>query len=213
MILTSEYLVELYQMNYARSWKVALIVFALVHPGCRKDHLADPYLSSAAKTDFIVAGERDDGITYTDINPDWEKHGFGLYNDSVNIDLNNDNITDASFHYITVLSGSEYDQQTSVNCYNGAEISVTPKNEGDTINTLSGWSTPGALLCFTKIDFVSSDTTYTGQWNGVQDQYIGIRVIQNGRRLYGWIRLSVLVPPAIVYVQQIIVKDFACRKN
>jgi hypothetical protein len=199
-------------MKSVKFLPAVFIFFAFVQAGCRKDHFAETLVSPVKKTDFIVAGDNGAGISYYDLIPDWEKHGFGLINDSISIDINNDSIVDASFHYITIVSGSEYDQQTSVNCYNGAEISIAPKNAGDTIHSSSGWSAIGALLCFTKINFASSDTTYSGPWNGVDDHYIGIKVTKNRHVLYGWIRISVLVPPAIVYVQQIIVKEFACRK-
>lgn len=188
---------------------VLLLIFLTA---CEKDQFNSEKHSDARK-DFILAGETSTDVYYHDIVPDWEKHGFGLINDSVNIDINNDNKVDVCIRYTTFLSSSEYDQQTTVDCYNGASVSLTPKNLNDTIGVSSAWTSSTAILCYTKIDLATNDTTFIGQWHGVNNKYIGVKIRKGNRLTFGWIRMSLLVPPSIVYVQQIIVKDFGCRIN
>ncbi|MCX6291970.1 MAG: hypothetical protein NT126_09440 [Bacteroidetes bacterium] len=187
-------------------------ISTLVLGSCQKDHFTNVGLLHPGN-DYIVAGDAGPELYYYDLNPDWEKHGFGLFNDSVNLDINGDHVVDISFKYTTYISGTEYDQQTSVSSFNGSAVSVMPKNISDTIDASSAWTTSPALLCFTKINMITPDTAYTGPWQGVENHYIGIKIIQNGQTVYGWVRMSVLIRPAIVYIQQIIVKDFACRRS
>ncbi len=188
------------------------LFFILFLGSCEKDHSVCDKASIRHRKESIVTGETGDHIYYRDIDPDWEKHGFGLLNDSLNIDVNGDYIPDVSIQYTSFLSGTEYEQQTSVSCMNGAFISLAPKNQGDVIDAYSEWTSSASLLCFTKINFISSDTTYTGSWNGISDKYLGVRIRKNRPSLFGWIKMSLLVPPSIVYVQQVIVKEYACQK-
>ena len=188
-----------------------IIIFAITLISCKKDSFTGSN-QPETRENFIFSGEKGPGIYYHDINPDWEKHGFGLFNDSLNIDLNADGIPDVSIKYTTFLSGTEYDQQTSVSCLNGARISLAPKNQGDTIGYNSSWTTTASVLCYTKIDFATSDTAYTGVWKDTHDKYLAVKIIKNNRVLFGWIRMSLLVPPEIVYIQQIIVKDYAWKE-
>ncbi len=177
---------------------------------CEKDPFEGQEQAVQSKA-ILLGGKTGHGIIYHDINPDWEKHGFGLFNDSLNIDIDSDGTNDISIKYTTFLSGTEYDQQTSVSCLNGSAISPFPKNFGDTICVSPAWTNSDALLCYTKIDFAANDTSQTGDWKDTHDKYLGIKIIKNSRALFGWVRMSVLVPPEIVYIQQIIVKDYACE--
>ena len=170
-------------------------------------------MSSDKKKDFILAGETGSDISYHDINPDWDRYAFGIAPDSINLDINDDQLTDVSIRYSTFSGGSSYIAQTTVNCFNNASISLAPKNQGESIYRYSSWSTSISILGFTKIDFTVSDTSSSGAWISTLDKYLGVKIFQNGRTSYGWIRMSLLVHPATPYVQQIIVKDFACRKN
>jgi len=164
------------------------------------------------RKDFILAGETGADINYHDITPDWERYAYGLAGDSINIDLNADNLADISIKYATFSGTDNYITQTTVSSLNGAEFSLSPKNLYDTINAFSSWSSSTSLLSFTKIDFSTNDTSLSGLWISKLDKYLGVKISKNGQITYGWIRMSLLVNPATVYVQDIVVKDFACRK-
>ena len=179
---------------------------------CRKDHIIHD-IPSDNKKKFILAGERGVDISYYDINPDWNRYAYGLAPDSLNIDINNDHITDVSIRYASTIGASNYIVQTTVSCYHGASFSLAPKNRNDTINENSSWSTSNSILGFTKIDFTTADTTSSGAWISTTDKYLGVKVFKNGRTSYGWIRMSLFVNPATIYIQQVMVKDFAFRKN
>jgi hypothetical protein len=180
--------------------------------GCSKDSLPDLSTSQKAK-DFILAGEQSSDIHYNDFNPDWDRYAFGINKDSLNIDINHDNTIDLSIQYSTFAPVNEYDVQTTVVCYNGSSICLLPKNFNDTINSHSSWQSSTALLCFTKIDFITSDTTNTGPWTGIQDKYLGVKVLKNGRNQFGWIRISLPVHPQTIYIQEVSVKEFGCRNS
>ena len=187
-----------------------LIVFAM---SCKKDHFAYVTNPTKEKKEFILAGEKGDGIYYHDITPDWIRYAYGLIGDSINIDMNDDNAVDICIKYSTITSSSSYITQTSVNCLNGAMFSLSPKNMNDTINAPSSWSSTISLLSFTKIDFATSDTTVSGPWISTSDKFLGVKVMHNGKATYGWIRMDLIIHPATVYVQEITVKDFAWRNS
>jgi len=178
---------------------------------CQKDNLStlQPGLLPG---DYILAGDDGSGISYHDIHPDWDRYAYGLAGDSIVLDINADQVNDISIKYSTGTSASQYVAQTTVTCLNNASVSLAPKNQGDTISSTSGWTSAPSLLCYTKIDFASGDTSLLGQWHSVKDKYLGVRIVKNGITRYAWIRMTLLVHPATVYVQEIIVKDFGYRR-
>ncbi len=179
---------------------------------CHKEPLIPPFNSVPDKKDFILAGEMGNSIYYDNISPDWERYAYGLTGDSIVIDINNDNTTDVSIKYATISAANSYTTQTTVSALNGALFSLSPKNLNDTIHSSSSWSSSTSLLSFTKIDFATSDTSVSGPWISKTDKYLGIKITKNGQVMYGWIRMSLLVHPVTVYIQDIIVKDFACMQ-
>jgi len=188
-----------------------LLLSLLINISCEKNH--DDENPENTRKDFIIAGKTGDDVLYTDINPDWDKYAYGLSPDSINVDVNQDHVADISIRYSTSSSTSGYTVQTSVSAYNGAYFSPEPINLNDEINSLSGWINTTSLLAFTKIDFASSDTSVSGAWISKQDKYLGVQVTEHGRKTYGWIRISIFIHPETIYIQQVVVKDFACQKD
>jgi hypothetical protein len=188
-----------------------LLLLLVINLSCEKK--SDDAGSESTRKDFILAGETGDDIKYTDINPYWNRYAYGLSPDSINIDINGDHLTDISIRYSTLSSSSAYSVQTTVSSFNGAYYLDEPKDSNEIISASSGWINSTSILAFTKIDFSANDTSVSGSWISKKDKFLGVEVSKHGRKIFGWIRISLLIHPETVYIQQVIVKDFACMKD
>jgi hypothetical protein len=184
-------------------------VFGLA--GCEKDNI-DSQPDQNTKKDFILAGERSSQTRYYDLNPDWDRYAFGLAGDSINLDINADSVPDISIKYSTLAIASTYTTQVTAKSLHGTKYTAVPVKPGDAIDAHSSWTTSTTLLGFAKIDFATSDTTFTGDWISTEDQFIGVSLVKNNRNFYGWIRISVFVHPVTIYLEEIRVKDFCCQR-
>ncbi len=155
-------------------------------------------------------------IVYTDVVPDAIISGSGSYS----LDLNNDG---AGNFTLTVGSGI-----THCGFYEGHESSADATSEGESKIAKSG-NYPTALHELEVIDnsltwsgfsyqilrFVESGTfsfcnlSY-GNWSGLNDHYLGLKMVSSGKTYYGWARLSVNVS---AFAASITIKDYAFNSN
>ena len=188
-----------------------LLIASAMIVSCQDDDLMIDSLLYSRK-DFILAGETGTGIYSRDLIPDWEAYAYGIAGDSISMDINRDFVPDVRIQYNTISATNSYIVQTSLYCLNGAAISIEPKIENDSVHKILSWSASPSILGFTKIDFITNDTTSSGAWISSTDKFLGVKITVNGRITYGWIKMSLLVHPATVYVQKICVKEFAGQK-
>ncbi len=151
---------------------------------------------------FLMPLNGNASIVYYDITPDsvffLQEIPFTLLTGShVDIDFNNDAVTDCSFGWITLISGfggddwavfmesgdnntTEFKMDLSLPMSNGAYF-VRMLNFGDTINGTGDWSALSPLLGD------ENESNFADQ--GLK--YIGVKFIIGGSAHYGWIQVLV----------------------
>lgn len=163
---------------------------------------------SALAGTMMAAGTADSQVIYTDISPDVMVNTDG---GSYDLDLNNDGTFDFTFTETLSPGGS------SSSAYN--KVGVTPlnsnmvagstagnyvypfaMNSGDSIQSSLTWNV-GADQSMGS--YWGASYTY-GNWPGVNDKYIGLKLDVAGTIYYGWARLDV-VPLSTSFV----IKDYA----
>ncbi len=151
-------------------------------------------------------------IVYTNI-PDTIISGIKTFY----IDLNNDGVND--FKFITEKPLSSCKACGGLTYMPSFSVSMTPLNSNKVLDTAnypkilmnnalikassSAWKT-GTRLMFTW-RYVCSTSCYNadqGIWNNQSDKYIGVKLLKNGIKYFGWIRVSVAFT-------SITIKDFA----
>jgi hypothetical protein len=152
-------------------------------------------------------------IVYHDIMPDYTGNEDAIFQ----IDLNNDGSYDfklkqessSSYTYITFTEGvymhNFQSNQLSGSGINNAKVfcddSIIVLQSGDTIGPNSPWN-GGAFMRFklheftfqshdSNVEFDSEKTSSLGNWLGVTNKFIGIKVLESGQPHFGWIRLTV----------------------
>ncbi|MCE3279736.1 MAG: hypothetical protein K0S44_1927 [Bacteroidetes bacterium] len=163
---------------------------------------------SALAGTMIAAGTADSQIVYTDISPDVMVNTDG---GSYDLDLNNDGTFDFTFNQIISPGGS------SSSPYN--KVGVTPLNSnmiagstagnyvypfamnpGDSIKSSLSWNVGTSQ---SMGSYWGASYTY-GNWPGVNNKYIGLKLDVAGTIYYGWARLDV-VPLSTSFT----IKDYA----
>ncbi|MCH8904420.1 MAG: hypothetical protein IIA45_10955 [Bacteroidetes bacterium] len=148
-------------------------------------------------------------IIYTDVNPD---KLYNKNNDSFFIDLNNDNVNDfkinlyKSFgtyygvsYQVNVLqiqpmnnnAVAGFKSYFTVGTYSGSRSAAYALNFNDSIGSSKNWSGSFTSLYFGAFYAFGSATLAAGEWNNVQDRYIGLRLEITGNIYYGWARFDV----------------------
>lgn len=158
-------------------------------------------------------------ILYTDVDPDSNVANPGSH---FLIDLNHDSINDFDLHVFstedTLANGTFWGIQ-------GIKIDALNSNafgrecgydyaaayfSGIPVMTLACWNSGSDFLAFNgQLGTGSSQFNWDmGDWHGVQDRYMGLRLKINGQNHYGWIRLDV---PS--NMNEFTVKDYAVQLN
>jgi len=175
-------------------------VLLLTFSNCSKD-------DKIQRKNFILAGEKGSGMTYRDFNPDIVvKADSQNISKTVNIDINNDGNKDFSiFTYynlkaincsiklvndsanqmeICSFKDAQYgwSESWSTNYYSGSLFKLSLN---ETITQSKYWTFKGGVGGNNN----SFRLEFTPDWLN-KDYYIGIRFIENGDTLYGWVRLS-----------------------
>jgi hypothetical protein len=170
------------------------------------------YSAVAASIAATSAGAQ---VVYTDVNPD------AVIFDSTTayfLDLNGDSIADFLFaagnnvgssyqldyaavinegdNMTAVLGSSQYGNAAPYSLNAGDSITPASTTWFDTLN--GGGNLLGVIIS------TSSGSFSIGNWIGVNDKYVGLRVHANGQFYYGWARLGV-VPTS----DTIILKEYA----
>lgn len=175
-------------------------VLLLTFSNCSKDE-------KIQRKNFILAGEKGSGMTYRDFNPDIVvKADSQNISKTVNIDINNDGNKDFSvyaYYNLKAINCIIYLQNDSINqmeiCsfkdaqYGWSESWSTNYYSGslfklslnETITQSKYWTFKGGRGGNNN----SFGLEFTDDWLN-NDYYIGIRFIENGDTLYGWVRLS-----------------------
>ena len=188
-----------------------IIVLSIINSCTKRD-------SEIIKTpnNFVYAGVTDD-LSYTDYVPDIVIKGTRngnvtnyLYNDSITIDLNNDNIDDLQFTYYKKFESfeclppldcmPEAERKLSIKTLSNLEIAcdsiIAPYYSiflpicfqiNDTINNAKIWR--GQNIMFLRRDNFS-ELNGAGYWYEKIDRYIGFRIKQDNNTIYGWIQLD-----------------------
>lgn len=178
---------------------VSVLLFT-IFSGCKRDERIQ-------RKNLILAGEKGSGMTYRDFKPDIVvKADSQNIDTTVNIDINNDGNKDFS-----VFS---YNNLKAINCFVNLENDSTNQMEICSFKDAQyGWSASpsstyydGSLFKLSLNDKITHSKYWTfkggrgGNNNSFglgfnpdwlnNDYYFGIRFIENGDTLYGWVRLS-----------------------
>lgn len=148
-------------------------------------------------------------IIYTDIEPDFTGENL---TDIYELDLNNDQVVDFT------LSSSIYDDWgwfgiASNPIAGNSILSVSPwysypipLDNGQKIFNLEGYTNGESYVTwgiFTIGDCFSGESSCFIDWKAKGDKYLGLRLIINGKKHYGWARLS------ITSATQWVIRDYA----
>lgn len=151
--------------------------------------------SALAGTVFAAVNSVNGQTVYTDINPDVTANTDGA---SYNLDLNNDGHFDFRFD-LTVNPGSSsssgynkvgitpLDSNMVAASSSGAYIYPFAMNTGDTVKASLIWKVGSSLSMGSNF---GSSYTY-GNWPGLNDRYVGLKINVGGAIYYGWARLDV----------------------
>jgi len=171
-------------------------------------------------------------VVYTDIDPDFvltDSTSADTYGPVVVLDLNNDGANDVEFvvwSQIPITNGNvvnlavarQYGNSgngvlgytNTLTATTGATVkfaygSALNNNEvigsGGNFWSLAATNSFGTLAWYYVVG--NSNGTY-GQWNNVNDKFLGVRFLSSGSIHYGWVRMDVADNPA-----SITLKDFA----
>jgi hypothetical protein len=155
-------------------------------------------------------------VIYTDVNPDFVCHDTDIYV----LDLNNDVVPDFVFvtydttmgsYSIGVAMALPYGPGNAIvgSLYYGVYPMPYSLNTGDSIKANSAtWhnDTVNGGTQYLGVLYNPGNNVY-GNWVGVNDKYVGLRINVAGQFHYGWARLS--VSPTS---DTIIIKDYAYQE-
>ncbi len=163
-----------------------------------KKSLQEKLKAYSAVAGSLVAVSANAQVNYTDISPDTMVHDSLVYG----LDLNNDAVIDFEFatsvasssstlvNFATVSVVGDTNNAVLGSLYYGMYPFPYRLNNGDSIKPNSVlW--PGYSLT-TGVNYlgVTGPATY-GNWVGITDKYLGLRIKVAGQFYYGWARLSV----------------------
>ena len=129
-----------------------------------------------------------------------------VYNDSVAVDINFDQITDFQFYYYKIFQSinceppldclPNADRKMTGSCTNNYEIAYDYEtsnirltyaklfNYGDTISLYKRWQT--GKICLRHDNFSDG----YGAWNNIKIGYLGYRKIKDNDTTFGWMEIS-----------------------
>lgn len=150
-------------------------------------------------------------IVYTDVIPDTT---VSSANGAYNLDLNNDGVIDFTLrkenvYFCPAMLGAISTTYTDIviDALNGNEVSNDTNSFPKKLkvnnvikNGGTAWIHAADQLLAKKSNVIkrarfncysASPITYTGNWNAVNDKYVGLRLIVGATKYYGWVRLNV----------------------
>ena len=170
--------------------------------------------SSVAAGTVLVASQGNAAIVYTDVNPD----DTITYNQTFDLDLNNDTIVDFQFRFISTSNSSYINYfiglvplnsnqvATFYNVYENNYSFVDILQDGNPINGSNRWSTgSGATSNMANSIGVGPFAFCSSFIFGCAEQmdYLGLKLNVSGNTYYGWVRVTNIVS------QGIIIHDYA----
>jgi hypothetical protein len=210
--------------DYTMKKILFIFAFAFLLASCKKDDkistVNDKFLAS------IKAGQIDGiGIKYVDFMPDKKLVDNPADSRTANLilDLNNDSIDDFELLYkidarsccyslaltITPLGNSFVCDQKSDTTY------VEALAQGDIIDNSNNWlKSKTYLFYYWYSTFPSPDGTtiiseeISGSWYNQDNIYVGVKIIKDGKELFGWIDVKYLGEYTTVVRQYAITKPY-----
>ena len=178
----------------------------------KKSTLSKKLASYSALATVVLAGSKatEAQILYTDINPDDTSHVVDTYL----LDLNNDGTMDFQFnlmHKVTASGSNPYMDQIRVVAYGSNSIlrdPAPPYGSYPYAAVLASGALIGGAATFSYQAILATNSfsgyyTY-GDWLGVANRFLGLKLVVNFNSYYGWARLSVDSA-----CDQLIVSDYA----
>jgi hypothetical protein len=176
-----------------------------------KKSLQDQLKAYSAIAGSMAATAGGAQIVYTDVNPDFVAHDTIVYF----LDLNNDTIPDfmfagydvqTSYGQVGLAVTLPYDTANGIlgSLYYGVYPMPYALNNGDSIRPNSPMWNDTINGGYNYLGVLYPGPYTYGNWVGVNDKYIGLRIKVNGQYHYGWARLSVNAGS-----DSIIIKDYA----
>ena len=127
-------------------------------------------------------------IAYTDITPDAEL----ISRDSLEIDLNNDEINDFVLYYRFLDDGFSWSYRYWIRSLNDAQVAVSNDSasaipQGESIAETLDWSISSqTYIQYTRL---SSTHQFQGNWLDIREAYLGLRIKLDNEYHYAWLRL------------------------
>lgn len=165
----------------------------------KKSTLSKKLASYSALATIVLAGSKssDAQILYTDVNPDDTIHVVGDYL----LDLNNDGTIDFHFNltHKATLSGGTYSSVDQIRVVGYGSNSVLrdpspPYSSYPYAQVLLSGALIGGSATFSYQDILATNSdgySYWGDWRGVSNAFLGLKLSVNFTTYYGWARLSV----------------------
>ncbi|MCH8905195.1 MAG: T9SS type A sorting domain-containing protein [Bacteroidetes bacterium] len=142
-------------------------------------------------------------VRYTDLDPDKiiTNHLDGFY-----LDLNNDGTNDFFLLQINSIGATYYGgsytrygvyiNRFNNNAVHGSATSTyyqfpIPLNSNDVIGTALNWQGGPYFSILAQYSNYGYGASSSGNWFGVKDKYLGLRLEVSGKTYYGWVRLDV----------------------
>jgi hypothetical protein len=219
--------------NYKIVSKITFLLLFVSFVGCENGASENiPNENEKLQPDFtLIAGDvLSDSINYFEFLPYIKVKGRRIgvdtnytYNDSVSIDLDNDNRPDLHYkYYMRYLESCCNNPGTidccmpsvSIECQLKTELNVEIATKifynnripvvfhvGDTIDCKSDWH---SYNVFTPFSFAGMGELWDSNRH---NNYMGIRIIENNDTLYGWIRLNTLKSTSIELYDYVLEKE------
>jgi hypothetical protein len=165
-----------------------------------KKSSSDKLKMYSALAGTAIASSAGAQVVFTDINPDTVLHDTIFYN----LDLNGDATPDFKFLTDTLQGSSMIANFADVNIVGANTDAILGSlyyntypfpfqlNNGDSILPANpNWNSYAQNSGLGYLGAFFPPNINYGNWNGVQDKYIGLRIDVAGQFHYGWARLSV----------------------
>lgn len=165
----------------------------------KKSTLSKKLASYSALATVVLAGSKSSNaqILYTDLNPDDTVHVVGDYL----LDLNNDGTIDFHFNltHKATVSGGTYSSVDQIRVVGYGSNSVLrdpspPYSSYPYAQVLLSGALIGGSSTFSYQDILATNSdgySYWGDWRGVSNAFLGLKLTVNFNTYYGWARLSI----------------------
>lgn len=177
-----------------------ILTLLILIMACKKENIKeDKFLTS------IKAGQTDGvGIKYVDFEPDKKLVYTYPTLASLKLDLNNDSIDDFELVYSRSARPCCLGIESSINpignnyiCNQKSDTTnVEALVQGDIIDNNNTWRKSGTSLfyywysSFTSADGPLISEKISGSWYNHDNIYIGVKIIKDGKELFGWIDVN-----------------------